>query len=122
MNKKITLVLGASTKPGRYALLAAEKLQSKGIEIELLGKKEGKVGNIEIKTNIEEISTKIDTVTVYLGKNNQIEYEDFLIKMRPNRVIFNPGSENFILQEKLKAQGTEVLEACTLVMLSTEQY
>ncbi len=122
MNKKITLVLGASTKPGRYALLAAEKLQSKGIEIELLGKKEGKVGNIEIKTNIEEISTKIDTVTVYLGKNNQIEYEDFLIKMRPNRVIFNPGSENFILQEKLKAQGTEVLEACTLVMLSTGQY
>lgn len=122
MNKKITLVLGASTKLGRYALLAAEKLQSKGIEIELLGKKEGKVGNIEIKTNIEEISTKIDTVTVYLGKNNQIEYEDFLIKMRPNRVIFNPGSENFILQEKLKAQGTEVLEACTLVMLSTGQY
>ena len=122
MNKKITLVLGASTKPGRYALLAAEKLQSKGIEIELLGKKEGKVGNIEIKTNIEEISTKIDTVTIYLGKNNQIEYEDFLIKMRPNRVIFNPGSENFILQEKLKAQGTEVLEACTLVMLSTGQY
>lgn len=122
MNKKITLVLGASTKPGRYALLAAEKLQSKGIEIELLGKKEGKVGNIEIKTNIEEISTKIHTVTVYLGINNQIEYEDFLIKMRPNRVIFNPGSENLILQEKLKAQGTEVLEACTLVMLSTGQY
>lgn len=122
MNKKITLVLGASTKPGRYALLAAEKLQSKGIEIELLGKKEGKIGNIEIKTNIEEISTKIDTVTIYLGINNQIEYEDFLIKMRPNRVIFNPGSENFILQEKLKAQGTEVLEACTLVMLSTGQY
>lgn len=122
MNKKITLVLGASTKPGRHALLAAEKLQSKGIEIELLGKKEGKVGNIEIKTNIEEISTKIDTVTIYLAKNNQIEYEDFLIKTRPNRVIFNPGSENFILQEKLKAQGTEVLEACTLVMLSTGQY
>lgn len=122
MNKKITLVLGASTKLGRHALLAAEKLQSKGIEIELLGKKEGKVGTIEIKTNIEEISTKIDTVTIYLGKNNQIEYEDFLIKMRPNRVIFNPGSENFILQEKLKAQGTEVLEACTLVMLSTGQY
>ena len=123
MNKKnITLVLGASTKPGSYALLAAQKLLSKGIDIELLGKKEGTIGNVAIKTKMEEISSNIDTVTIYLGENNQKEYEDFLLKMRPNRVIFNPGAENFELEEKLKAQGTEVLEACTLVMLSTGQY
>ncbi len=123
MNKKnITLVLGASTKPGRYALLAAQKLLSKGIDIELLGKKEGTIENVAIKTKMEEISSNIDTVTIYLGENNQKEYEDFLLKMRPNRVIFNPGAENFELEEKLKAQGTEVLEACTLVMLSTGQY
>ncbi len=120
--KNITLVLGASTKPGRYALLAAEKLQSKGIGIELLGKKEGTIGNVHIKTKMEEISSNIDTVTIYLGEDNQKEYEDFLLKMRPNRVIFNPGAENVALEEKLKAEGVEVLEACTLVLLSTGQY
>jgi uncharacterized protein len=122
MHNKKTLVLGASTKPGRYALMAAERLLQKGHSIELLGQNEGQVGGVNIKTKIEDIGEDIDTVTVYLSEKNQQEYEDFLLKMKPKRVIFNPGAENFELETKLEAQGTEVLEACTLVMLGTGQY
>ncbi len=119
---KKTLVLGASTKPGRYALMAAERLLSKGFPIELLGKKEGEVGGVKIKTDIGKIDKDIDTVTVYLSEANQAEYEDFLLKMNPKRVIFNPGAENYDLEVKLEKQGVEVLEACTLVMLGTGQF
>lgn len=122
MHNKKTLVLGASTKPGRYALMAAERLLQKGHAIELLGQSEGQVSGMNIKTKIEEIDKDIDTVTVYLSEKNQEQYEDFLLKMKPKRVIFNPGAENFELEKKLEAQGTEVLEACTLVMLGTGQY
>lgn len=122
MQNKKTLVLGASTKPGRYALMAAERLLQKGHSIELLGKNKGNVGGIEIKNKIKEIDQDIDTVTVYLSEQNQEEYEDFLLKLKPRRVIFNPGAENLGLEEKLEKQGTEVLEACTLVMLGTGQY
>jgi hypothetical protein len=59
---------------------------------------------------------------VYLSEQNQQQYEDFLLKMKPKRVIFNPGAENYDLEVKLEAQGAEVLEACTLVMLGTGQY
>lgn len=122
MHNKKTLVLGASTKPGRYALMAAERLLQKGHSIELLGKNTGNVGGVDIKTNTDEIEKDIDTVTVYLSEANQQEYEDFLLKMKPKRVIFNPGAENLDLEAKLEAQGTEVIEACTLVMLGTGQY
>ena len=122
MTNKKTLVLGASTKPGRYALMAAERLLQKGHSIELLGKNGGSVGGVEIKTKTDEIDKNIDTVTIYLSEQNQKEYEDFLLKMKPQRVIFNPGAENPDLEEKLEKQGTEVVEACTLVMLGTGQY
>lgn len=122
MHNKKTLVLGASTKPGRYALMAAERLLQKGHSIELLGQSEGQIGGVNIKTEIEDIDKDIDTVTVYLSEKNQQQYEDFLLKMKPKRVIFNPGAENFELETKLEAQGSEVLEACTLVMLGTGQY
>ncbi len=122
MTNKKTLVLGASTKPGRYALMAAQRLLEKGHSIELFGQKEGNVGGVDIKTSLEDIDKDIDTVTVYLSEENQQEYEDFLLQMKPKRVIFNPGAENFELGTKLEAQGTEVLDACTLVMLGTGQY
>jgi uncharacterized protein len=121
MIKKKTLVLGATTKPGRYALAAAEMLLNKDYPIELLGNKEGKVGDVVIKTETDGIKD-IDTVTMYLSEKNQTTYEDFLLKLKPKRVIFNPGAENLILEKKLNAAGIETLEACTLVLLTTNQY
>ena len=122
MHNNKTLVLGASTKPGRYALMAAERLLQKGHSIELLGKTTGSIGGVAIKNDVSEIDKEIDTVTVYLSEQNQKEYEEFLLKMKPKRVIFNPGAENMDLEEKLEKQGIEVIEACTLVMLGTGQY
>lgn len=116
-----TLVLGASTNPSRYAHMVTERLIAKGNEVVLLGNKKGKVFGHKILNETENIHN-IDTVTMYLGLKNQEQYEAFLQKLKPRRVIFNPGAENPALMKKLNESGVDAFEACTLVMLGSSQY
>lgn len=117
-----TLVLGATTNEARYAHIATKRLLRYGHEVVLLGNKKGVVEGHTILNEVAEVPEDIDTVTMYLGERNQTNYEDFLLALHPNRVIFNPGAENHKLAKKLHDQGVETLNACTLVMLSTSQY
>lgn len=118
---KKTLILGASTNPARYSYLVANKLVRKGFPIVNVGRKTGKVAGVEIEP-AEEIHDDIDTVTMYVGPQNQSAYYDYVLKTNPKRIIFNPGAENQELADKARAQGIEVVEACTLVMLNTGQF
>lgn len=118
---KKTLILGASTNPARYAYLVANKLVRKGHPIVNVGRKVGKVAGVEIQLP-ETIYTDIDTITVYVGPQNQAPYYDYILNTKPKRLIFNPGAENPELAELARNKGIEVVEACTLVMLNTGQY
>lgn len=120
MSKK-TLVIGASTDTGRYAFLAANRLLKHQHEIELLGRTEGKIGENEIKIGKPALED-IDTVTMYVNPKHQAEYYDYVLRLKPRRVIFNPGAENAEFEELLTKNNIEPIEACTLVMLSTGQY
>lgn len=117
-----TLILGATTNESRYANIVTKRLLKQGHEVVLLGNKKGEVAGNKIRNDTNEVTEIIDTVTMYLGENNQAEYEGFLLNLNPRRVIFNPGAENPALAQKLSAQGVETLNACTLVMLSTNQF
>lgn len=117
-----TLILGATTNETRYANIATKRLLRHGHEVILLGNKKGEVEGHTILNEAEEVPEDIDTVTMYLGEKNQTDYEQFLLHLNPKRVIFNPGAENPELSKKLRDQGVETLNACTLVMLSTKQY
>lgn len=121
MNSKKTIVLGASTNPDRYAYKAVHRLKASGHEVIPVGIKKGKVADLEIQS-AEQIHEGVDTITLYLGPNNQPPYYDYLINHKPKRVIFNPGTANPELEEKLRKEGIEVVDACTLVMLSTNLY
>lgn len=120
MSKK-TLVIGASTDPSRYAFLAANRLLSHGHEIELIGRDQGQIGGNEIQTTKPELEG-VDTVTMYISPKRQPEYYDYIVGLKPKRVIFNPGTENPDFEALLAQNKIEPLEACTLVMLSTGQY
>jgi predicted CoA-binding protein len=117
-----TLVLGATTNETRYANIATKRLLEYGHEVVLLGNKKGEVSGHKIMNKARDVSEDIDTVTMYLGEQNQTDYEDFLLNLNPRRVIFNPGAENHSFAERLRSQGVETLDACTLVMLSTNQF
>ncbi|MGC1472709.1 MAG: CoA-binding protein [Psychroserpens sp.] len=120
MNRK-TLVIGASLKPQRYSNMAIRKLVNYKHGVCAFGLKEGQVAGIEIDTNLMPYKD-IDTVTLYLNPENQKLYYDYIIGLNPERVIFNPGTENSEFQNILKQAQIQYEEACTLVLLSTNQY
>jgi predicted CoA-binding protein len=116
-----TLVLGASGHPWRYSYKATERLLAHGHPVVLLGAREGEVLGQPVVSGHPELEG-VHTVTVYLSLAHQAEYADYLLNLKPARVIFNPGAENPALQARLQAAGVEVLEACTLVMLGGGMY
>lgn len=116
-----TLVFGASLKPNRYSHLAIQKLRENGKTTFAFGLKEGTVTDVQITVNLSELPN-IDIVTLYLNPERQKEYYQDILDLRPQRVIFNPGTENPEFYELLGLNGVEVEVACTLVLLSTGQY
>jgi predicted CoA-binding protein len=119
-NKK-TLVLGASDNPERYSYLAVNKLRRYGNDVVAIGRRKTKVSDVEVGTEKKPFKN-IDTVTIYLQPENQKEYYDYILSLHPQRIIFNPGAENQELSYLAKSNGINTLEACTLVLLSTNQF
>jgi predicted CoA-binding protein len=118
---KKTVVLGASDNPARYSYLALKKLQAHHHPVVAIGKKKGKVGEVTIQTDHLPVEG-VDTITLYLNPQNQKEYYDYILELKPNRIIFNPGTENNDLMKQAKDNGIEPVIGCTLVMLSTGMY
>ena len=116
-----TLVLGASLNENRYSNIAIKRLRDKKIPVVALGLRKGIVEDITIDD--EKVAYKnIDTVTLYLNSKRQEEYYKYVIGLNPRRVIFNPGTENMEFVKVLQEHDIESEIACTLVLLSTNQY
>ena len=121
MKNKKTLVLGATTKPERYAFKAINMLVEKGHSVLAIGQNQGEVAGVAIRTKNIPLKN-IDTVTLYLNPVRQREYYNYIIESKPKRVIFNPGTENPEFYQLLQSNGIKVEVACTLVLLATNQY
>lgn len=119
--KDKTLVLGASENPARYSNLAIKKLLGHGYHVMAIGKQAGNVDGVTIGTE-KAAADDIDTVTLYLNPLHQQAYYDYILSLKPRRIIFNPGTENEELEELARANNIKAVEACTLVLLSTGQY
>jgi len=121
MANKKTLILGATPNAGRYAYLAANRLAGRGHAIVNVGLKTGEVAGVPIEKP-ETIHGDIDTITLYVGPQNQPALYDYILNTHPKRIIFNPGTENAELQKLAEAKGIETEYACTLVLLSIGEY
>lgn len=118
-----TVVLGASTNPSRYAYIASNMLKQYGHEVVPVGIKNGEVAgetilDLRLKPNINDVHT----ITLYLGPQNQPEWYDYILSLKPKRIIFNPGTENSELAQLAHKNEIETENACTLVLLSTRSY
>lgn len=119
--KKKTLVIGASLKPQRYSNIAVNRLVKYGHEVKAFGLREGEVAGVKIDTVLLNYKD-VDTVTLYLNPKRQEQYYDYIIGLKPNRVIFNPGTENPEFYKLLLDTNIDYEVACTLVLLGTNQY
>ncbi len=120
MSKK-TLVLGASLKEERYSNVAIYRLRKFNIETVAIGMREGLVDDVKIHKELIPFQG-LDTVTLYLNPKRQVDYYDYIVSLKPRRVIFNPGTENPEFYQLLKENNIESEVACTLVLLGTNQY
>lgn len=118
---KKTLVIGASDNPSRYSFLAVQRLRSKGHPVVAIGHKKTIVEDVTVETDPIPF-VDIDTISLYLNPSHQPAYYDYILSLHPKRIIFNPGTENDELIALAEKQQIKTLQACTLVMLSSNLY
>lgn len=121
MQQKRTLVLGASDKPDRYSYMVIERLLKAGHPVVAIGNRNSSVHGVKIYTELIPISD-IHTITLYLSPPNQRPYYDYIVSLKPKRIIFNPGTYNPELIALAEKNGIDCEVACNLVLLSTGQF
>lgn len=120
--KQTVAILGASEKADRYANKAFHMLREYGHRPVPVSPKLKDLEGIPVVASLLEIKEPIDTLTMYVGAERSEKMIPDILKLKPKRVIFNPGSESSKLQKALEENGIEAIEACTLVMLRTNQF
>jgi len=116
-----TVVIGASLKEERYSNQCVRLLRKHQIETIAIGNREGTIEDVEIQIG-KPCESKVETIAVYLAPKNQAAYYDYIIGLKPERVLFPPGTENPEFYKKANALGIETEEACPLVLLNTGTY
>lgn len=115
-------ILGASDKIGRYAYKAFSLLRQKDHQVYPINPRLQSIESIKVYPSLNDLDIEIDTLTLYLSPQRLEPLVEDILKLKPKRVIFNPGSESKLVQEKLTEAGIFYEEACTLVLLSTGQF
>ena len=116
------IVIGASAKPERYSNRAVRLLLEHGHEVVPVNPGISSIEDIPVIPKLENVSGHVDTVTLYVSAERSSALKDAIIHLHPDRVIFNPGAENPTLLAALEANGIRTEEACTLVLLNTDQF
>ena len=115
------MVLGASPNPVRFSHKAVKSLLRHDEEVVAVGFREGLIVEEEIITGQPSIDG-VHTVSIYIGSSRQTEYYDYILSLKPKRVIFNPGTVNPEFMARLKKEGIEPVSECMLVMISEGEY
>jgi len=120
--KHTVAVLGASPKPDRYSNKAVRLLKENGYRVIPVNPAVDAIEGLAAVRRLEDITETVHTLTVYLGPERGEQLLDAMIRLKPGRVILNPGTESEAIHSRLEENGIPVLRACTLVMLRTGQF
>lgn len=118
---KTTVILGASSKPNRYSNMAHARLKAAGHEVIPVHPREQIILEDEVVQELKDIWQEIDTLCVYVKPSVVASVIDEIIRVAPQRIIFNPGTETPELYHEFP-EHVEILEDCTLVMLNTGRF
>jgi hypothetical protein len=115
-------ILGASDKPDRYSYKAFKMLQDHGHTPVPIHPKLTSIEGVAVVSSLKELPGPVDTLTIYVSPEISSGAESDILAVKTKRIIFNPGTENPPLEAKLREAGAQVLNACTLVLLQTNQF
>jgi len=119
---KKVIILGASSNKDRYAYKAMIKLKQYNHNVVLVNPDIDEIEGQKVLADLDQVNEDVNTLTIYVNPKISNMLADKIKKIKTKRVIFNPGTENPTLADDLKKTGIEVINACTLVMLSTNQF
>lgn len=122
MESKNVIILGASKKIDRYSYKALKLLKEKGHSVYPVNPALDSIDGIPVYKSIKDIDQYIHTITLYMRPERWNQHLDDIIKIKPQRVICNPGTESDEQERKLKENGIDCIEACTLVLLRTNRF
>ena len=122
MSSQTVVIVGASNKPDRYANKAQKLLRQHGHTVIPVHPLLTEIDGVPVQPSLAAITQPVDTVTLYVGPERSAVIADALVALKPKRVIFNPGSESTLLEQRLRAAGIPFEAACTLVLLNTDQF
>jgi predicted CoA-binding protein len=120
--KETVVVLGASSKPDRYSHKAMLLLEQHGHTPVPVHPREKMILDHKVFASLSDLEMNVDTVTLYVRPEMLRKQIDDLVNLRPWRVIMNPGTEDDDLAAEFRKQNIDVVQACTLVMLNTDQF
>lgn len=115
-------ILGASVDPERYAFKAQRLLKQHGYRVIPVNAKESVIDGDATVATLADIAVPVHTLTVYVRPALSDRQREDIKRLKPQRVIFNPGTENASLAAVLEAAGIETRDACTLVLLHTGDF
>ncbi len=118
---KKTIIIGASPNPARYSYRATKLLKEYKHTVIPVGIRKGQIDGENIILGLP-IVDNIHTISLYVGYQRQAQYYNYIIDLKPKRLVFNPGTENKELYDLAKKAGIEVVEYCTLIMLNSGIY
>jgi predicted CoA-binding protein len=116
------VILGASPDKERYSNIAQRLLMEIGCSVIPVSVAHSEIEGVAVTRTLSDIQGPVDTVTMYVNPGISAQLQDELIRCKPQRVIFNPGTESPALATALREHGIDVIEACTLVLIRTGQW
>ncbi|MBA7542761.1 hypothetical protein ES705_35085 [subsurface metagenome] len=114
------VVIGASLHPLRYSYQAVKNLLERGYDVVPVGIRNGQIGNAVINTERAPIED-VDIILLYISKEKQIEYYDYILQLKPGVLLFNPGTENPELDKICSEHGIEVIYDCALILIESDE-
>ncbi len=115
-------IIGASSKPDRYSNRAQFELMERGHSVVPVSHSDEVILGVPCLRTISSHEGPLDTLTLYISPNRQLEVMPELVAAKPKRVVFNPGTESIDSRRQFESAGILTEENCTLIMLQTGQF
>lgn len=119
---KTVVILGASDKPERYSNKVLALLVKEGYAVLPVHPILDTILGIPVVHDLSGIARQPDVLTVYVNQERSTSLMADILALAPRVAIFNPGAENEIVENELTRNGTRVIHACSLVLLTTGRF
>ncbi|MFW6366577.1 MAG: CoA-binding protein [Spirochaetota bacterium] len=119
---KHVAIIGASDNPERYAYKAFKKLQQNGYGVIPVHPVLDTIEDVPVVRSLDDIEEDVYAATLYVRPSTGERYIDQINRLKPKKVIMNPGSESDRIEAECSPRDIIVLRACTLVLLSSGQF